>query len=121
VAAAMLLDKVIAALVRRVAVKLMVGRVAVEVVSISASAPVVVLMTMLDLLAWAAGVVAPVHVKVTVPAARALAERVTVKVLAAKAEEAGSTVPAGAVNLQAGAAGQVKLVKPTVIFPEAGI
>jgi len=120
VEAATLLDKVTAALVRRVAVKLMVGRVADEVVSISASAPVVVLMAMLDLAAWAAGVVTPVHVKVTVPAARALAERTTVKRLAAKAEEAGSAVPAGAVNLQV-LAPKVKPVKPTVIFPEAGI
>ncbi len=60
------------------------------------------------------------HVKVTVPAAMAVAARVTVKVGAAKAEEAGSAVPAGAVNLQTGVK-VVKPVKPTVIFPEAGI
>jgi len=61
-----------------------------------------------------------VQVKVTVPAATAVAERVTVKTLAAKAEEVGSAVPTGAVNLQTGVAGQVKPVKVVKIFPDAG-
>lgn len=62
---------------------------------------------------------APVQVKVTTPALIAVAEMVTVKALAAKAEEVGSAVPEGAVNLQAGAAGQAKLFKGMTILPDA--
>jgi len=44
---------------------------------------------------------------------------VTVNVSTAKADEAGSAVLAGAVNLQTGVAGQEKPVKVVKILPEA--
>jgi len=73
------------------------------------------------LAAWDCGNVAPVQVNVTVPAGIALADNVTAKVPEANADEAGSEVPAGAVNLHTGVAGHIKLSNPTAIRPEAGM
>jgi len=62
-----------------------------------------------------------VHVNVTVLALIAVALKVTVNTLDANTEDAGSAVPAGAVNLQTGVAGHEKPVKVVRIFPDAGI
>lgn len=61
---------------------------------------------------------APVQVKVVAPAAMSVAEIVTVKVLSAKAAEAGAAVPVGKVNAQTGVLGHEKPVKVVKTFPE---
>jgi len=66
------------------------------------------------------GKVAPVQVRVIAPAAIELVPTVIVNIFDAKTDDAGSAVPAGAVNLHTGVAGHVKPVKVVRIFPDAG-
>jgi len=119
VAAAVWLDKVTAGPVMAIT---MAGRVPVLVVSILLLLLSWVVITRLFKALWAAeGRVAPVQVKVTVLTAIGLAERVIVKTSEAKAEEVGSVVPAGAVNLHTGVEGHKKPVNVVKILPDAGI
>ena len=64
---------------------------------------------------------APVHVSVTVPAAIALALRVTVSTFDKNPDDAGFAVPAGAEKVHTGEAGHEKPPKLATILPEAGI
>ncbi len=102
VATVAVLDKVTAAEPSEPAAGVMDTRVPVVMVLMRTSSEVTVRMYKSVLASCEAGLVAPVQVKVTVPAATAVAEMVTVKRPFAYETEAGSEVLTGAVNLQAG-------------------
>ena len=63
----------------------------------------------------------PVHVSVTVPAAIALALRVTVSTPDENADDAGLAVLAGTEKVHVGEAGNVTPPRLATILPEAGI
>ncbi len=95
-------------------------RVPVVVASILTPDEVCVRMVISFFESCAEGRLAPLHVKVKVPAGIEVDDRLTVNVLLANTDETGSFKPEGDVNLQMGVLGHVNEIKEinTLPFPE---